>query len=57
MSPKPCSATLGSAGGASREVRVVSPTDVQAGGAARPRIRDGKSILEFRETLDDPQRS
>jgi hypothetical protein len=55
MSLKTYSVTLGSAGGATREVQVVSPTDVQAGDAARPLMSEGESILEIRETLDDPR--
>lgn len=53
MSLKTYSITLGAPGGATREVKVVSPTDVQAGDAVRPLMFEGESILEVRETLDD----
>lgn len=53
MSLKTYSVTLGSAGGATRDVTVASPTDVQAGDAARPLMTEGESILEIRETHTD----
>ncbi len=53
MTMRTYSVTLGAAGAATREVKVVSPTDVQAGDAARPLMTEGESILEIRETLDD----
>ena len=53
MSLKTYSVTLGTAGGATRDVRVISPTDVQAGDAARPLMSQGESILEIRETIAD----
>ena len=53
MSQKTYSVTLGTTGGDTREVRVTSPTDVQAGDAARPLMSQGESILEIRETHDD----
>lgn len=50
MSMKTYAVTLGAAGGTLRDVIVASPTDVQAGDAARPLMTQGESILEIRET-------
>ena len=50
MSLKTYAVTLGSPGGETRAVRVTSPTDVQAGDAARPLMSQGESILEIRQT-------
>ena len=49
MTMKTYAVALGSSGGASCEVRVPAPTDVQAGDAARPLAQEGESILEIRE--------
>ena len=53
MSLKTYSVTLGTKGGETRNVTVTSPTDVQAGDAARPLMSEGESILEIRETHTD----
>jgi len=53
MTMKTYSVTLGASGGATRDVTVASPTDVQAGDAARPLMTQGESILEIRETHAD----
>ena len=53
MTMKTYAVTLGSPGGASREVRVPAPTDVQAGDAARPLAQETESILEIREIHSD----
>ena len=53
MSLKTYSVTLEAAGGATRTVRVASPTDVQAGDAARPLMAQDESILEIVETDAD----
>jgi hypothetical protein len=41
-------------GGGEREVRVSSPTDVQAADAAAPLMREGESISSIKAVLDDP---
>lgn len=53
MSIKTYAVTLGTPGGATRDVRVTSPTDVQAGDAARQLMSEDESILEIRETDAD----
>ena len=53
MSMKTYSVTLGAPGGATREVRVPSPTDVQAGDAARPLMQQDESILSITEVETD----
>lgn len=40
-------------GGQTREVRVPSPTDVQAGDAAAPLMRSGEAIQSIEEVEDD----
>ena len=52
MSLKTYSVTLASADGATREVKVASPTDVQAGDAARALMSENESILEIAESDD-----
>jgi hypothetical protein len=47
MTMKTYRVTLGVPGGESREVTVVSPTDVQAGDAARPLMAEGEAILSI----------
>ena len=56
MTMKTYTVTLGTTGDGNREVRVPSPTDVQAGDAARPLMREGESILEIRQVADDETR-
>jgi len=53
MTMKTYSVTLGGPGGATREVRVPSPTDVQAGDAARPLMQEGESIVTITEITGD----
>ena len=53
MRMKTYSVTLGAPGGATREVRVPSPTDVQAGDAARPLMQQDESILSITEVETD----
>lgn len=53
MTMKTYSVTLGAPGGVSRVVRVPSPTDVQAGDAARPLMQQDESILEINEVEGD----
>lgn len=53
MSMKIYSVTLGGPDGATRQVRVPSPTDVQAGDAARPLMQEGESIVTITEVEDD----
>lgn len=57
MSMKTYSVTFGAPGGATREVRVPSPTDVQAGDAARPLMREDESIVSITEVANDESRS
>ena len=57
MSMKTYSVTLGAPGGATREVRVPSPTDVQAGDAARPLMQQNESILSIIEVENDASQS
>lgn len=40
-------------GGQTRQVRVPSPTDVQAGDAAAPLMRSGEAIQSIEEVEDD----
>lgn len=61
MSMQTYSVTLGAPGGGTRQVRVPSPTDVQAGDAARPLMQEDESIVSITEietdasqTLDAP---
>ncbi|MFJ6023095.1 hypothetical protein ACIQC9_00685 [Brevundimonas sp. NPDC092305] len=49
MTIRTYSVTLGAEGGLTRDVRVASPTDVQAGDAARPLMSQGESILSIVE--------
>ena len=56
MSMKTYRVTLAAPGGATREVRVPSPTDVQAGDAARPLMQEDESILSITEVEDDGTR-
>lgn len=44
---------LGREGGASRQVHVMSETDVQAGDAVSPLMTAGEAIVEIREIEDD----
>ncbi|MDX2335274.1 MULTISPECIES: hypothetical protein [Brevundimonas] len=44
---------LGRDGGSSRQVHVMSETDVQAGDAAAPLMSAGESILSIEEIEDD----
>lgn len=53
MSMKTYSVTLEASDGATRQVRVPSPTDVQAGDAARPLMREDESILTITEVDAD----
>ena len=53
MSMKTYSVTLATAAGGSRDVVVSSPTDVQAGDAARLLMAQDESILSMRETDAD----
>ena len=53
MSMKTYSVTLGAPDGATRQIRVPSPTDVQAGDAARPLMEEGESILEITKIEND----
>jgi len=56
MSMKTYCVTLAEPGGATREVRVPSPTDVQAGDAARPLMQGNESIVSITEVEDDGSR-
>lgn len=53
MSMKTYSVTLGAPGGATREVLVPSPTDVQAGDAAVALGKPGEAITRIVEIDDD----
>ena len=53
MSIRTYRVTVRSAGGVSREIRVASPTDVQAGDAARPLMSEDEAILGIEETIED----
>ena len=53
MSMRTYAVTVGIDGGATRDVRVVSPTDVQAGDAARSLMSQDESILAITEVEDD----
>ena len=53
MSIRTYRVTVRSAEGVSREIRVASPTDVQAGDAARPLMSEDEAILAIEETFDD----
>lgn len=55
MTLKTYCVTLVSDGGATRDVRVPSPTDVQAGDAARPLMSQGERILSISEVKGDGQ--
>lgn len=46
---------VGEVGGTSRDLKVPSKTDVQAGDAAVPLMREGESILSVEETEDPYQ--
>lgn len=47
MSLKTYAVTVGAPGGPSRVITVASPTDVQAGDAARPLMSETESILKI----------
>ena len=53
MSLRAYAVTVGIEGGPTRDVRVVSPTDGQAGDAARPLMAQDESIVAITEVEDD----
>ena len=55
MTLKTYCVTLASDSGATRDVHVPSPTDVQAGDAARPLMTQGERILSITALKDDSQ--